>query len=60
MHLLNIGVLQDIIASLLFEFLESGMLWRYVDLPGEQDWDRILHRWTHMAREWARGHDALK
>ena len=54
MHLLPIGVLQDVIALLLWEWLEDSSLHRFCGLDSSATWDDVLVTFTAKAREWAR------
>ncbi|CAE7209162.1 unnamed protein product, partial [Symbiodinium sp. CCMP2456] len=54
LHLLPIGVLQDVIAPLLWEWLEDSSLHRFCGLEPSASWDDALVSFTAKARAWAR------
>ena len=54
LHVLGLGTIRDIVASVLAELLESQDLARFVGLPGVDDGDKILYRYTVQAQTWAR------
>lgn len=54
MHILHLGVLRDVVGSCVVEMLTAGDLHRFVGLPLGAGNDLVLHRFTSLAREWAK------
>ncbi|CAE7269681.1 unnamed protein product [Symbiodinium sp. CCMP2592] len=56
MHILHLGTLRDVIASVLVDYLQSRDLHRFVGLGDDAPFDDVLHRFTHDAKRWAHDH----
>lgn len=54
MHILHVGILQDIVASCLVDLLTAGLLHKYVGLAADTSNDLVLYRVTSMAQTWAK------
>ncbi|CAJ1441805.1 unnamed protein product [Effrenium voratum] len=55
MHLIHLGILRDVVASTLVSLLLTKELHSYVKLGNDATPDAVLHRFTILAKEWARG-----
>ena len=53
--MIHLGILRDVVASTLVSLLLTKELHSYVKLGNDATPDAVLHRFTILAKEWARG-----
>ena len=54
MHLVHLGCLRDLLASILVETLLSGEMSKFLHMPAGSKKDEVLFRWTSHAQTWCK------